>query len=412
MENGGLIKRDGAIISLDTATETIDCNLERNPITYRVHVNWQSNQDSADMMRQWMQNGEITIHQNNKNYTKQLLDGTCRISANDVREPFRANSDKYRGHSINIKQNIQVDKREVVLSFSVTQERRTYTPGNNGVIAGGNSGNVVNRNNVNRTPGNNFNQGQRTGINRHEIINDQKTIKPSNSKGDQQKAFYFGILIGFILGIAVFYAINTFALEDKQAETEKIDHNDSSINDTDPKDSAINNINSIPSDSSDTNTSNTPQEESADGKNTQDQQSTTVTENNDSGSNPGTGSAKDSETEASTPPKAPSLEELTAQLVKAYNKNSWSECQEIIKKNNKLKKYKSDMESIFRIRQNIAFDSQNGFKKPELNDDKILSLQAAGYISGDKKATEKFKISNIDEISTKKEELNSALSDF
>lgn len=100
----------------------------------------------------------------------------------------------------------------------------------------------------------------------------------------------------------------------------------------------------------------------------------------------------------------PASGDFKEKLVKAYNDNSWKKCQEIIKKNSSLKVYAGDLEWIFRIRQNIKFDSR-GFTKPELSPRQIEMLYASGYIDASNRPTGKFKITDLQHLKRIRTEL-------
>lgn len=380
LDNGGLLERNGAVIRLNPATETISCDLERKPVTYRVHVNWTVNKDAAQMMRLWMENGDISIMQNGKDYTAELLGGKCRIGVRNVRDEFRASKNSFKGNIIRITQSVDRDKQEIVLTFSVMQERRTVIVPDDR-RQGGNAGDGIQMGGAGNRVGDNNRIGGNVIINKH-IASDQvkrnditANAEPERSSGTgTQKAFFFGILLGFILGLAAFYALNEFLLKDKQVEIDK---------------------------------------------NAQSERITGVTveesvqhEEDDPVS--GQANVTSEEEPIEVAPEEPTIDELKAQLLKYYNNNQWRKCQEVMIGNNELKEaYWDDMEYIIKIRQNNAFDKGRGtFSTPELTDDMITKLRNSGYIGKQNVLTAKFKISDLREIASKKEELEGILGDF
>ncbi len=409
LDNGGLLERNGAVIRLNPATETISCDLERKPITYRVHVNWAVNKDAAQVMRQWMENGDISIVQNGKDYTAELLGGKCRIGVRNVRDEFRASKNSFKGNIIRITQNVDRDKQEIVLTFSVMQERRTVIVPDDR-RQGGNAGDGIRMGGAGKRVGDNNRIGGNEIINQqiasdHVMRNDvTANAEPERSSGaGTQKAFFFGILLGFILGLAAFYALNEFLLKDKQAETDKNVQSEQIAEAGEVKD-ALPVEKSVEEDPAPTAEQGTGVDAGA-GKNIPATETTPVTTPEQANRTP-------NEEPIKVKPDVPTIDDLKAQLLKYYNNNQWRKCQEVMNGSKELKKtYKKDMEWIIKIRQNKAFD-KDGFKNPELTEDQILNLQATGYISGDMKPTGKFNVGSLDDIAPLKRSVEGALNAF
>ncbi|MDE5636343.1 MAG: hypothetical protein K2I52_08585 [Muribaculaceae bacterium] len=389
LENGGILERNGATIRLNPSTETISCDLERKPITFRVRVNWMAYKDSADMMRQWMENGDIAISQGSKDYTRELLDGSCRINARNARAQFVSSKEKYRDHIIKINQIVDLDKREVVLTFDVKQERRTIIIDDRS-RAGGNGGGG-NRVNDNR---NVIGANDRNKTVNQPVINDVQSHEPArNTKGEQQRAFFFGILVGFILGLAGFYALNEFVLKDKQAETDgQTEQNSAEKEQQEPQYIVAQQT-----------IQQTEDQKAAQAEAAAQAAAKEAAEKE---------AAKEATEKAAKDQKEVSLDELKKQLVDLFKKNQWNNSSNLIDQTPELAMYKQDLNYILRIRQRKKVLDSNG-KEIDLTEEQLTSLKAQGFFDGNNGANQDmFEINDITELSQKKKKIESLLSAF
>lgn len=383
LDNGGLLERNGTTIRLNPQTATIDCKLHSNPITYHVRIDWKS----GEAIRQYLENGNIKITQGHIDYTRKLIDGKCTVAANCASKEFRISESRYKGNNLRIVQNVDCDKREITLKLIVTPEDNNVARDNIGYQKSLNGNSF---NGGNRGHGGNGGRGNIGGgsipSNDDSNYNYNNDIKNNVSKPDNDlaKAFFFGILIGFIIGIVGFYTIYEFMLKDKKQETEQLQNSDNGTID-DSSNIAENISNSVIIESDIAKEEQQPSE------------TTTVIIAN-----------------LPTRPNGdniPTLDKLKEQLVNEYNNNQWIKCKNIIAKNYGLRQYSDDLDKIFKIRQNKAYIDNEGLTH-ELDDGKITLLINAGYISTENKPTDKFKINTLDDISPLLENINQTLGSF
>lgn len=401
--SGGKLNREGALVTLNPNTETISCDLDSRPIKYNVVINNPtSDTESVSMMKQWMGNGEIKITHNGVDRTKEILDGKCTVTPIESNKEFKCDK-VYKGYVITITQKIDRENRRVYLSFSL-KRAPVELPGGNQAVPGGQPRRVDGggyqppRNPGNNHGGNVRGHGNDLGgysgyaDNRHNQERVQQTAE-SGKKEERNRAFFFGILIGFILGMGCLYLINEFLLKDAPSATELAEQNGIG--------SGVEAANS--------------DREGADRKPVENPDSDKEGEQPEEVKEGATGvetgaSEKSTLIVAPSGAAAPTCEDLKPQLLNAYNNNRWGNCKRVMNQNEALKDaYWNDIEHIIKIRQNKAFDKGGNAFRDTISTDQITMLEVNGYIK-DNRPTDKFKVTSLDSIKTLRKNLEDTMS--